>query len=336
VFGELLKELKRLERATKVSIPIRSDEKDYMDRQCPAENCEFLFKVHEEDWTNIFKDEAVWCPFCRHEAPSDQWFTKAQIKHAEAEALAMIEGRISKAMLADTRKFNRQQPRNSFISMSMDVTGSTKRTHVIPARAAELMRLEIACEKCSSRFAVIGSAYFCPACGHNSVLQTFSDSLRKIKAKKDSIPIVRQAICEASGKDDAEITCRSMIESCLQDGVVGFQRYCEGMYEPFGSSSLNTFQRLDQGSEYWKNAVGSGYEDWLSIDELSSLVILFQKRHLLSHSEGIVDARYIQKSKDRTYKEGQRIVVTGIDIDYLVYLVSKLSNNIRDACGKSY
>jgi hypothetical protein len=110
VFDELLKELKRLERATKVSVPISSDEKGYMDRQCPADNCEFLFKVHEEDWTNIFKDEAVWCPFCRHEAPSDQWFTKAQIKHAEAEALAMVEGRISKAMLADSKTATDNSP----------------------------------------------------------------------------------------------------------------------------------------------------------------------------------------------------------------------------------
>jgi rRNA maturation endonuclease Nob1 len=335
VFDELLKELKRLERTTKVSVPIHSDQKGYMDRQCPAESCEFLFKVHEEDWTNIFKDEAVWCPFCRHEAPSDQWFTKAQIKHAEAEAFAMIEGRINKAMRADARKFNRGQRRNSFISMSMDVKGGAKRTHIIPARAAELMQLEISCEKCSSRFAVIGSAYFCPACGYNSVLQTFSDSLRKIKAKKDSIHIVREAIEEASGKDDAVITCRSILESCMQDGVVAFQKYCDGMYEPFGKPPLNTFQRLEQGSEYWRKAVGSGYENWLSMDEMNSLAILFQKRHLLSHSEGIVDARYIQKSKDKAYKEGQRIVVSGSDIEHLVSLINKLSDNIKDACDKS-
>ena len=71
MFDELLKELKRLERTTKVSVPIHTDQKGCMDRQCPAESCEFLFKVHEEDWKNIFKDEAVWRPFCRHEAPSD-------------------------------------------------------------------------------------------------------------------------------------------------------------------------------------------------------------------------------------------------------------------------
>lgn len=250
MFDELLKELKRLEQTTSVSVPIETDEKGYADRQCPAENCEFLFKVHEEDWKNIFKDEAVWCPLCRHEAPADQWYSKEQIEHAKKEALAMIQGRINKAMRTDARRFNQRQPRNSFISISMDVKGGIKRTYMMPARAAELMQLDITCEKCTSCFAVIGSAYFCPACGHNSVLQIFSDSLRKIRAKKDNVSVVRKAITQATGKDEAELTCRSLIESCLSDGVVAFQKYCDGMYEPYGKAPMNTFQRLDQGSDY--------------------------------------------------------------------------------------
>jgi len=116
----------------------------------------------------------------------------------------------------------------------MDDKGRVKQTHIIPERADELMQLEISYEKYSSRFAVTVSSYFCPECGNNSVLQTFSDSLKKIKAKKDSIHIVREAIEETSGKDDAVITCRSILESCLQDGDVAFQKYFDGMYEPFG------------------------------------------------------------------------------------------------------
>ena len=330
MFDELLKELKRLEQTKSVSIPIETDEKGYADRQCPAENCEFLFKVHEEDWKNIFKDEAVWCPLCRHEAPADQWYSKEQIEHAKKEALAMIQGRINKAMRTDARRFNQGQPRNSFISMSMDVEGGIKRTYMIPARAAELMQLDITCEKCTSRFAVIGSAYFCPACGHNSVLQTFSDSLRKIRAKKDNVSVVREAITQATGKDEAELTCRSLIESCLSDGVVAFQKYCDGMYELYGKTPMNTFQRLDQGSDYWKKAIGKGYDNWLSKDELDSLVILFQKRHLLAHNEGIVDSKYIQKANDNTYKEGQRIVVSGKDVDLLISLIEKVSSEIKN------
>ena len=205
MFEDLIKEMKRMNGQT-VSIPIESDEKGYIDKQCPSGECEFLFKVNEKDWEEIFKDEAVWCPLCRHEAPADQWFTVEQVKHAESEALAIMEGKIHNALRSGAQKFNRKQPRNSFISMSMKVSGGIKRTHTIPSKAAEAMQLEIICESCKSHFAVIGSAYFCPACGYNSVTQTFSDSLRKIKAKSDNVEVVRKAMIEVAGKDDAELT----------------------------------------------------------------------------------------------------------------------------------
>ena len=331
MFDELIKQLNKLDKQ-QISVPIDSDEKGYIDRQCPSNTCEFFFKVNESDWLNIFKDEAVWCPFCRHEAPSDQWFTNAQIEHATSESLALLQGKINNAMRSDARKFNQKQPKNSFMSMSMEVKGGSKKTHVIPAKSAELMQLEITCEECSSRFAVIGSAYFCPACGHNSVLRTFSDSLNKIKAKKDCINTVKIAITESTGKDDAENTCRSMIESCIQDGVVAFQKYCEGMYEPFGKTNMNTFQRLDQGSKFWNKAVGKGYEDWVSKRQFDMLVLLFQKRHILAHNHGIVDSTYINKSKDPSYKEGQRIVITGSDVDTLITIIDKLGKEIKKAC----
>jgi len=216
MFEDLIKEMQRL-NGQSVSVPIETDENGYIDKQCPSEDCEFIFKVNNEDWSNMFIDEAVWCPFCRHEAPADQWFTAEQVEHAKAEALTVVKGTINNALRSDAQKFNRKQPRNSFISMSMKVSGGTRRTYTIPAKAAELMQLEIKCESCESRFAVIGSAYFCPACGHNSVKRTFSDSLRKIRAKKESIDIVRNALNESVGKDEAELTCRSLIETCISD-----------------------------------------------------------------------------------------------------------------------
>ena len=145
-----------------VSVPIGSDEKGYIDRQCPAEECEFLFKVNEEDWENIFKGEAIWCPLCKHEAPSDSWYTKQQLEHAKAEAMAIFKSKLTKALQKEARKFNRSQPKNSFISLSMKVTGGSRKEFTIPAKAVEAMQLEIICEKCNARFAVIGSAYLLP------------------------------------------------------------------------------------------------------------------------------------------------------------------------------
>jgi len=334
MFEDLIKEMEKM-NGSSVSVPIEGDEKGYTDKQCPSDECEFLFKVNGEDWSNIFKDEAVWCPFCRHEAPADQWFTIEQVEHAQAEALAVLKGTIHNAMHSSAQKFNRKQPRNSFVSISLQVKGGKKRTHAIPARAAEEMQLDIKCEECESRFAVIGSAFFCPACGHNSVARTYNDSLNKIRIKKNFIPIVKSTLIEAAGKDEAEVTCRSLLESCISDGVVAFQKYCEGLYSDYGKPPFNAFQRLEQGSELWKASIQKGYDDWLEESELKDLNVLFQKRHILSHSEGIVDAKYISKSGDLSYKEGQRIVISTNDIEALLNCLEKLGQGLERECNGS-
>ncbi|MDH4162534.1 MAG: hypothetical protein OEW15_07570 [Nitrospirota bacterium] len=331
MFNDLEKEIKRL-NGQSVSVPIESDEKGYIDKECPSAECKFIFKVNKADWANIFKDEAVWCPFCRHEAPAKQWFTTEQVKHAKAEVFTVVKGIIHNTLKSRAEKFNRSQTRNGFFTISIEVKGGVKRTYPIPVKAAESMRLEIQCEKCQSRFAVIGSAYFCPACGHNSVVRTFSDSLRKITAKKDSIHIIRKTLIESAGKDEAELVCRSLLESCILDGVVAFQKYCEGLYNRFGEAPFNSFQRLDQGSSLWRSAIQKGYSAWLSDPELAALNILYQKRHILAHNEGIVDSRYLEKSGDVAYKEGQRIVVSETDIDILVSTLDKLSKGIKEMC----
>lgn len=334
MFENLIKEMNRLDGQS-VSIEIKTDEKGYIDRQCPSEDCGFIFKVNDEDWSNIFQDEAVWCPFCRYEALADQWETIDQVKHAQSEVFAVVTGKLDNALKLDAQKFNRRQTKNSFISMSAKVPGGRKRICTIPAKAAEAMQLEIQCEECSSRFAVIGSAYFCPACGHNSVLRTFSDSLRKIKAKRDSLVVIKEALSRASGVDDAELTCRSVLETCISDGVVGFQKYCEGLYVEFWKPPVNAFQRLEQGSQLWRKAIGKEYTEWITDDEFRRLHILYQRRHLLSHSEGIVDEMYIEKSGDTKYKAGQRIVVSLKDIDELISILEQLGNGLKEACNNN-
>jgi hypothetical protein len=331
MFDDLIRNLKNLES---ISIPIETDEKGYVDRQCPSEECEFLFKVNEEDWRAVFKDEAVWCPLCRHEEPAEEWFSKEQVERAKAEAFEMIEGQFQQDLRTGAQKFNRRQ-RGSFIQMSMKVTGPKKRTYAIPIPAAEAMQLEIQCEECQSRFAVIGSAYFCPGCGHNSVERTFNDSLRKIEAKKTNLNKVREALSD--DKDQAELTCRSLLETCISDGVVAFQKLCDERYKSFediSSYSFNVFQRLKNGSELWKTVISEGYEDWLTVPELNQLNILYQRRHLLAHNEGIVDERYLTKSNDSTYKEGQRIVVSEKDVEFLLHCLTRLSEGLGKAIEK--
>ncbi len=165
---------------------------------------------------DIVTDEAVWCPFCGHEAKSDEWWTHEQMEKAKEAAFAEVKHTIDKAMRRDADRFNPRQPRRSFISMSMKVDAKPKEI-VLPAVATVPMQLKIKCPECACRYAVIGSAYFCPACGHNAADLVFSQSLGTIRATLDNLPIIAAGL---PSHDDADNIVRLLTEDSLREGLV--------------------------------------------------------------------------------------------------------------------
>jgi hypothetical protein len=330
MFKGVIKQLKQLEY-TGIAVPVNADSEGYLDKECPDKNCLFQFKFFGEDWTNLCKDEVIHCPQCGHQAPSKSWWTTEQIESAKKQAMAQVSSAFSKGLAEGARDFNRRQ-RPGFITMSLKVSGSPKNHVIVPIEAQEEMKLKIQCESCSTRFSVIGSAFFCPCCGFNSVERIFDDSLKKVETKLNNIQTIRSAIEASSGKDTAELTCRSLIETGLNDCVVAFQKLIEELYKQTVSTvklPINVFQRIEDGSNLWRNAIGKGYEDWVSKDVLAEMNILFHKRHLLAHTEGFVDDRYVIKSGDRSYSVGQRIVVREKDVRRLIEIVKILTTEAK-------
>ena len=331
MFELLIKELNDLERTKQISVPINADKDGYVDRQCPNDDCLFQFKVNQDDWANLFKDEKIYCPLCRHEAPSNSWFTTDQIEQAREQAIKHIHGRIDKALAQGARDFNSIQPRNSFIKMSVKVSGTKPMHYIVPVPSKEEMQLKIQCKVCNAKYAVIGSAFFCPCCGHNSAEETFDNSLKKIQDKIKHLNVIRQAV-ETISKDEAETTCRSIIETSLGECVVAFQRFCEVVFTTKAldkAIKFNAFQNIEIGASYWQELSGETYEDWLNDNEMKNLNLLFQKRHLLAHTEGIIDQKYLDKTSDTNYKIGQRIVIKEKDVIELTTLTKKLVDTLR-------
>ena len=332
MFEKLLRQLNEIE-GKKVSIPIETDENGFLDKECPDEECMFIFKVHKDDWINIFKDESVFCPLCGKNSTSDTFWTTEQINNAKKQATEFIRGEIHKAIKDDSKIFNNKQSRKGFISISMNVKGHTPQKLIIPIPSEEIFEQKIKCEKCESRYSVIGSAFFCPCCGHNSVEQTFQNTINKIESSINNIPTIRKALDEIS-KDESDNTCKTLIEKCLLDSVVAFQRYCDIMYLKHKDCKtkipFNAFQKLDVGIDLWHNILNESYKDWLAEIEYERLNILFQRRHLLQHTEGIVDEKYIIKSLDEKYKVGQRIIVKEKDAIELLNYIKTLTNQIRN------
>ncbi|MGY8635339.1 hypothetical protein RAD15_22945 [Bradyrhizobium sp. 14AA] len=336
MFDHLIRALRDLEGTHEVSVPLKAepDAEGYVDKECPNKECLFLFKIHQEDWRNIVRDEQVFCPSCGHDAPAKSWWTTDQVKWAQKVAVRQLSSRLDDAMEQDSYEWNRRQPRNAFIRMTMNVTRTPKPV-LLPIGATDSMRLKVTCNACQCRFSVIGSAYFCPSCGVSSADHVFGQSLDKIEAALNALPLIRSSLEDA---DAAANTTNLLIENSIVQSVMAFQRFAEAMWSRIPNvapARRNVFQNLTEGSTLWQSAVGKGYDGYLTPPELTALVRYFQQRHLLAHREGLVDEDYLTRSGDTAYRLGQRLVIREAAAGECVALVRKLGAALQAAAEAS-
>lgn len=329
MFDNLLKEIKRLERGVNFSLPVEADEEGNLDKQCPFDECSSVFKISNECWNQIPDEASIFCPYCRHEAHNEEWFTKVQQEEAEKQARKYVESRLGIAMRKDAERFNRRQPFSSFLSIKAKHNSNVNFYGFIPLKSVKELEQKKCCSHCSFSYVVLGAGFFCPQCGNNSAHSTLDDGMKKICLKVETAESL-----EILGRsdDDIAIMKTSLFETALVDCVVSFQRFCEATYASINDMKplrLNVFQRLDDGSKVWQEVLGEGYENWLSTDEFFKTHLQFQRRHLLQHREGIVDEKYLKNSGDKIYKLGMKIVVKGADVLELVKNIKSLVNAIN-------
>lgn len=207
MFEDLLNQMKHLERGIQVPINLPTDDDGYFDRLCPA--CSSEFKVYFEHWVDKVREEAAYCPICCAEAPATEWNTSEQRKTIESQALRYAHRELTRAMDRGVRRFNAKQPRRGFISMKLSHR-PTAPPIVMPIDAAATMRRKFECETCGCRYASVGAAFFCPACGHNSARTMFATSIEHVRAVIDKLPRIRTALGDAQDADFAEDTIRRL------------------------------------------------------------------------------------------------------------------------------
>lgn len=326
MFDSLIRRMRDLERGVTLKIPAPLDDDGYYDRLCPSGECRALFKVLYEDWRNVVRDEVVFCPTCRHEAPATEWATPDQERYIRDAGIRYLQGEVQSALAHDVRAFNARQPRSGFITMRMSYRPGFL-PMVVPIQAAELLRQRWRCDRCGCRYASLGAAFFCPSCGHNSAPTTFDHTMATVRASLDAIPRLEVLFEQGTARDFA----RHIVENGLVKLVGAYERCAEAMYADHPSAPparRNVFQTLDEASALWRAAIGVGYEDLLSDRQRIALARFLQQRHLLTHRDGIVDDEYVARSGDARCRVGQRLVVRPDDVrelaDVLVTLVAAL------------
>jgi uncharacterized Zn finger protein (UPF0148 family) len=332
MFENILRQLDDPSKTTEISVPLEADSEGFLDKECPSETCLFQFKINEDDWKNIVRDEEVFCPSCGHATHARSWFTTEQIEAAKEYALDEVKNGINAAMRADAAASKRRTKRNSFISITLEAKGGHDAV-LLPVAAAAPMRLRTTCEDCECRYSYVGAAYFCPSCGKNSASHTFKQTLETIRTAAGLGAKLRDIL----GRDEAETIAQSLLEKAIQDAVMSFQRVSEQFYErkTGHAPKRNVFQRLDTGSDLWKAEIGVTYTDIVGADAMERLVIYYQQRHLLAHQQGIVDGDYITRSKDTKYSVGQRIIIRESTVLDFASLIEKLGSEIIERSTSS-
>lgn len=335
MFEKIIGELRKLETPREIRISFPLDEKGYFDRICPNRKCMGAFKVLFQDWKEKVSDERVFCPFCRHEAPADQWHTKAQRRHIEATAEAAMSRLVNDALAAGVRRSRPVRLSGGLIDVSMSLSFKPGRVPPVwPTKATKELRQDFTCEACGCRYASLGASFFCPACGHNSAASAFDNTLETVRTMVSTLGPVRATLEQTVNADTAHDAVRQILEDQFPRLVGAFERYNEALFDKLPNASQSpkkgsVFQRVDDASTLWQQATGRGYGDFLSASELQRMKLLFQKRHVLSHQQGIVDQSYITRSGDASYAVGQRLVVRDSEVLELVELLGKLAVGLR-------
>jgi len=302
MFDDLIRKLKRLEQPTTVPIQMELDEDGFFDRACSSPDCSAAFKVEFSDWRQRVSDDSVHCPICGLVAAGTEWNTPEQAEQIRSVALRRAQEQLNDAM---ARSSHRQRPqRHGFIMMSWSY--KLGRTPIIvTAEASDVMTQKSTCEVCGCRYASVGAAFFCPACGHNNAVSTFEGAVETVRNTVAKLEEIKSILEQDSGRDVAEDSARHICENSLVKLVATFQRFAEAHYDALHIDAKpaprkNLFQNLGESSGLWRRVLGWGYADLLDADSLARLQVYFQQRHALSHNDGIVDELNLQRSGSDT------------------------------------
>ena len=333
MFEELKRELRRMPKSVTISIDLPLDEKGYLDRLCSQQECGSNFKVLDADWDDKVSDKAAYCPKCGGARPADEFNNPEQQKYIEQVGEAYVAKQLN-AMTARAVKNTRPTKISGGLidlSMSVSYKADPIRTPV-PMEASESLRQDFVCENCECRYSTLGAGYFCPACGNNSAVQDFEQTIATTLTAVDLSGHVKATITQHSDADKAEDIHQQMLEDQVENLVTVLQRVTEAMFDQVPNRPdppFNVFQRIDQASSLWKTTVGVGYQEILDNRELIFLKTMVQRRHKIGHTQGIVDDQYVQHSGDRNYSEGQKLIVAEQDVRELARVVVKLIDGLK-------
>lgn len=292
------------------SVSIEPDADGYTGRECPK--CEKYFKI--KFGTGLPGATDCHCPYCNHVESQKQFFTKEQVEYVKSVALNKISGELLQVM----KKAERRPDPRAFISIGITVKGSP--TPIIRYAEKELEE-RVSCSSCTLEYTIYGAFAFCPDCGVHNSLQIINANFDLVIKMLDLAEMAPPAVMP------------KLIENALEDAVSSFDGF--GREHCAGQAFKVSFQNIESARDKLQRAIGVDIADGLDVAEWRFACEQFQKRHLLAHKMGIVDAEFLGRTGGSPALLGRKVDISDENVRNLVkhlrVMASKLYSDIARA-----
>ncbi|MHC8494049.1 hypothetical protein ACTU44_15250 [Thalassospira sp. SM2505] len=188
-------------------------------------------------------------------------------------------------------------------------------------KADEAQQNNFKCRKCGTFNDVLGRFGFCCSCGYRNNLDQIEGQLDNIKKRI------------ASGDINPTEAIR-LVVSILDSGGADYLKHLVRLV-PMTEKRRNIAERIKfHNFEYFdaelQNCFDIQVKKNISDADREFLKFMFLRRHVYEHCGGVVDDDYIQKSGDRTVRNGQEIKETIETALKFANLTSKLARNLDE------
>lgn len=291
----------------RVSIP--DDPDGFLGRQCPE--CSRVFRIDSGDYQGLPDDIRLWCTYCGHRAEHGEFLTDQQRERAMRAAGDLGVQLVGKQLQDVFSRMRRPRPRRSGFSLEFSVRPDAFAPQPLPEIDEERLVRVRACPGCHLRYAVFAEHRFCPQCGQLAPGQVAFDALAADRARLDAfaqLPAEAGAALREQGVFD-----RLWIDTV--ENVVGVvEALASAVFHAHVSDAAvrlkgkgNVFQRLPDAADLFAAAGFRDLRTEIDAATWSRLEKAWAARHVFTHNDGIVDARYLEKVPQSGMRLGQRL-----------------------------
>jgi hypothetical protein len=230
---------------------------------------------------------------------------------------------VQKALGADLREWGKsleRSTRGGFLQIKTEYKSTP-----MPIRYYEEKELEttITCEQCGLVYSVFGKFAYCPDCGIDNTIQILSKNLE----------LVNKLLDKAKEEENPEFQ-EFLVHNALEDIVSSFDSFGRNSIGLFTKNTEKSnlsisFQNIRKAHERILKEFGFDFSHGLASEDWERVVENFQKRHLISHNDGIVDEPYIQITNDQEAVQGRKIRIASEDVEDMLGAIEIIAQALQ-------